>query len=241
MWRDKTVCTRRRCGTSLIELIVAIGVMSIVIVGAFTVMREGVSLVRTNQRASDAQLSLLRALSHITSEAVNAKPDLMKIYPVGSPEPTGLVFASPLREDGSVKIDPITAEVYWQKWICFFYEEGDPAAGTYGRIYRCEEKILPPDGSKDVTGVVEPGVTSRTTTYFKNNPSLARKLMGQDISGFDITEYTGDLNRSGGIDPGEATVTFHKSYTITAEAGDKNDYRSDGYFIQVESQVTPRG
>lgn len=227
---------RVRRGFSLIELMVTLGVMSVVMVGAFQIFQEGMQLFRTNRAAADAQASALKVMGRVGVEVVNAKASVAQHYPAGAGVPPGIVFASPLDDDGNSRFDPITGELYWQKYICFFYEPND-ATTTKGKVYRVTEPIPPENaagtGHTDIFGVVAPGVAARTTTYFQVSAGLDRRLLGDDISGFNVEVYAGDIGGAGA-----AEIT---SYNVTVEAGDKDQASSTGYYIKVESKVTPRG
>jgi prepilin-type N-terminal cleavage/methylation domain-containing protein len=234
----------RRCrGTTLIELMVAIGIMSIIVTGAFLVMNEGLQLFRTNKRAADAQVSVLQVLTRVTTEAVNAKAELVRNYPSSGTEPAGIVFASPLDDAGNVKIDDETAELYWMKWICYYFIPGDPSRDVPGKLYRAEMPIPPDDpsdlaGSKDIEGVVVPGLEARKTSYFVSSSGVQRRLLGDDVSGFDVTPYEGTVGTAYGANAG---IVSHDAYDIVVQAGDRDNRTSSGYFIEVTSRVTPRG
>ena len=218
---------------------VAICVTSIIVVGAFMVMTEGLQLFRTNKRAADAQADVLQILSRVTTEAVNAKPELIKCYPNPSypSAVSGLVFASPLLPDGDVRIDSDTAEIYWQNLICYYYE---PSGGSgYGKVFRAILPISPTGsetapGSKDIPNLII-NLNSRTTDYFQAQTSIERRLLGGDMSGFLVKPYEGEVGGAG------AGVLSHDSYSLEVEAGDINNTTSTGYYIKVKSRVTPRG
>ena len=229
----------RERGTSLIELMVAVCVTSVIVVGAFQIMTEGLQLFRTNKRAADAQAEVLQILSRVTLEAVNARPDLIKCYPNSSyPSAlSGLVFASPLLPEGNVRVDVDTAEIYWQNLICYYYE---PSGGSgYGKLFRAILPILPTGsetgpGSKDLSNLTTL-LTGRTTDYFQAQSAIERRLLGSDMSGFIVKPYAGEVGGAG------AGVLSHDSYSLEVEAGDKNNTSSTGYYVKVQSRVTPRG
>ena len=235
---------RRSFGASLIELMVAISVTSIIVIGAFLVMNEGLQLFRTNKRAADAQVDVLQVLTRVTTEAVNAKvtpsEKLVRAYPEDGPGLNGIVFASPLLPDGNARIDPVTAEIYWQKLICYYYVPG--AGGEFGKIHRAEVPIPPNPaaipaeigpGSKDVDYVETQWLDVCDTNYFQVSPGVDRRLLGHDISGFTVQKYAGSVGGAAGV--------VHTAYDVVVEAGDKNNLSSTGYYLKVDSRVTPRG
>lgn len=214
----------------MLELIIAIGILSIVVVGAFQIMHEGLQLYRTNQNAADAQAAVLKVLTRLNLECVNAKSILVKEYPEGGAMIPGIVFASPMLDNGKVRLE--NGRLYWQKWICYYYIEAD------GKIFRAEEPLPAENsggpGTTNLTAV-EAALGSHTTNYFANSPSLSnRRLMASGISGFNITKYDGSQARSGG------GLTTHDTYEILTKAG-KPGRRVDGYYLEIQSRVTPRG
>jgi len=223
-----------RWGHSLVEMIVVLGIMSFVLLGAYEIFREGIQLFKTNQAAADGQINTLKSLGRITSEVSVAKPSLVRIYPAGGP--AGIVFATSLTDDGVTRFDPDSGEVYWQKWVCFYFVPD--STGNYdGKIYRKEE-IIPPEnafgpGSTDVDGVVSPGLASRDTVYFRDSAGLPVRLLGEGISNLDVSLYGGEI--------GGAGSTERDTYNVVVEAGDPTAGQRNGYYIKVDSKVSPQG
>lgn len=232
----------RRSGMSLVELIVTIGIMSFVIMGAFQVFNEGMQLFRTNQRAVEAQASALKLLTSINLELTNANKALVGDLEFAGSLP-GVIFASPIGEDGDMQFHEITGRVYWRKVICFYFVKSE------GKVYR-REILIPndPDDKKaqgtTKLGAVKTLISTETTDTFAAASDRTTRLLASDISGFSITKYSGNLTGPGG--PGGSTgpkggsdpVT---SYDVAIEAGDKDDRGPSGFYIKVDSRVSPRG
>lgn len=237
-------------GLSLVELIVTVGLLSIVVAGAARVFSEGLQLYRTNQAAADAQSSALRVLSRIDTELINAAPELVRCY--SSPgNIDGIVFASPLSDDGASQYHKDSGKIYWQKYVCYYFVP-DAANPSNGKLYRKEEKIADEPGAAAAgksgdtdEGAVEAGLSSRTTDYFHAQTDLPVRLLGSSVSGFTAKEFDGQIeDGSGGTRTvlGGGSVTGRNvSFDLILEAGDKDNRGPSGYYIRVDSRATPRG
>lgn len=232
---------------SLIELLVTIGLMSIVVTGAFKVFQEGLQLFRANQGATDAQASAIRTLSRIDAELVNADPELVQNY--SSPNLSGVVFASPLDDNGAVQFHPDTGKIFWQKLVCY-YLVPNPSNPAKGKLYRKEERIPDESGASGIgrTGhtdvsYVKSRLNTRNTDYFDADNTLPIRLLGDTVSGFSVTPFSGEITDADGTKEtlGGLGVSRDLSLNISVEAGDINDTGPDGYYIRVDSRVTPRG
>ena len=238
-----------RGGMTLVELIVTVGIMSIVVAGAFAVFREGLLLFRTNQGASDAQSSAIRTLGRVTSEMANAEESLVAVY--NAPGNSGVVFASPLDANGSAQYHRVTGKIYWQKWVCF-YLEPNPSNPAKGKLLRREEAIpnepgAALDGRTGSTNLndVEAGLIVRDLGHFRADDSLPTRLMGDAVSGFSCEPFDGlvDDGNSGSqsVLGGSGVLNRKRSFDVTVETGDKNNNGPNGYYIKIDSRITPRG
>lgn len=237
--------TANRRGMSLLELLVSIGIMSVIMLGAFQVFIEGLRLFRTNQAATDAQGAALRTLGALTAEMVNAKDDLIAIH--DSPE--GVVFASSIDANGKAKFDENTGKIYWQRLICYYYVPNATEPGK-GKLIRKEMTI--PAGAGNATGVTgDTNVTTvanflsvRDTAYFASEPGIDSRTLGHDVYNFAIDPFSGQIEDATGTRDylGGASVSGRRdSYDIRLEAGNKDDRGPNGYYIRVDTRVTPRG
>lgn len=222
---------------SIIELMVTLSIVSVILIGAYGVFTEGLQLFRTNQQAADAQTAALKVLGRIATEGVNATAESSAFYPASESEPPGVVFASTLTDTGSSRFDAVTGEVYWQKLICFYFEE-DPTGGQNGKVFRVTEPLPADDivkgpGTVELKGVVIPQVTAGVPSHFISDTSLPRRMLADGIAGFDVQLYDGAIGGAG-----SAATT---SYEVTVEAGDRAGARRDGYYLKVKALVTPKG
>ena len=243
-------------------MMITLAIMSIVMAGAFQVIQEGMQLYRTYQMSADAQTSVLKIASRISAELTNASPIGTKSYSlVGAPaDPgpppraavppdsmAGLVFATSIAAGGGSLFHPVTGAVAWQRYICFYFEP-DPTGGYNGRIMRAEQPIPthPPvsQGDTDLLGRVQDWILdpSHGPAYFQTSGAVERRLIADNISGFDVQLYRGEVgSRSTGVTAARGADLVRRSYNIYVQAGDRDKAMRNSYYIRVDSKVTPRG
>lgn len=226
----------KRRGISLLEVMVASFVMSIVVYGAYQIFREGAQYFRTNQRAVDAQNSALIFLNKMSLEAVSAREDLIESY--GAPYP-GMVFASPAGQDGKIHYG-VDSRIIWKRYICYYYDAADR------KVYRKEEVVpgstlLPGGGA--VNGDSDPvsvatSMTSRDTNYFASTAGLDSRVVASDVEALTISDY----DPTAGVLPGSSTATTaNRAFDVVLEVGDPNDTGPTGYYLLLRSRVGARG
>lgn len=227
---------RYRAGFSIIELLVSLGITMIVMGGAYSIFTEGMAFFRVNQAAADAQAAITKTMGLIAAELTNAAPLVTQVYPAGGPDRPGVTFATPVLEGGAVRYDPVNGNVFWQRYICFYFE-ADPSGGTNGKIWRVTEDVDPSaeplggPGWRDTSGVAA-YLVAHTTNYFQTAAGTKRRLVADGISGLDVTLYTGAAF---------GTTAEERAIDITVEAGDRANTRRDTYYLKVSSRVVPRG
>jgi len=235
---------RDRRGISLMELMVSIGIMSIVIAGAFQVFREGILLFRTNQAAAEAQSSAIKALGMLNAELSNSRHELIRLYD----SPPGVVFASSITPQGQAQFDQQTGQIYWQRLICYYFE-AHPTDPSLGRLIRKERPLDDGDtngagrtGNTDVEEVADE-MDDQDTADFAAASDTETRTLGHDVCGFEVTEFTGEVDDGAGTRDflGGASVERKRSYDIRLEAGHPTDKGPASYYIRVDSRVTPRG
>lgn len=235
---------KRSLGSSLIEMMVTLGVMSIVMIGIFRVFQEGMQLFRTNQQAVDAQQAAVKVLALITAEVSNATPEVAKPYDTLSGQPPGIVFATSLDENGKAYFHPTTGEIYWQRYLCFYFEPDSKPGGFNGKIFRAQMPVPnensppPPPGSRENSfsgNIVSSFVDANPTSFFQS--ATQKRMLANGISGFNMELYDGTEGNH--VDTGN---TRSVSFDITIEAGSPEAMKiRDSYYIKVHSRVTPRG
>jgi hypothetical protein len=223
--------------------------MSVVVTGAFQVVQEGLQLFKTNQMANDSQSSAIKTLSKLTTEMVNAHPDLVEIYSATDPtDESGVVFASPLNVNGLAQFNSDTGKVYWQFYVCYYYVP-HPSRPAHGKLYR-KEQLIPSELG------IEPGRTGDSNLNdveagmpdldsFVADGDLPTRILGETVSGFELTLFEGQITDGDGstkdVLGGSSVTDRQDTYDIVLETGDKNNDGPNGYYIQVNSRVTPRG
>lgn len=148
-----------RRGFTLVELLVAAGIMAIVSLIGFEILIRGAQYLRLNQSALDAQRSGLALVSQLHGGLQTASQALI------SATPAGVVFPSPYGDDGATEFDPATNKLLWKRWVCYYY---DATARTVTRRELPFSAGLPP-----------------AAITFASRPVL--NLVGTQISVFTVT------------------------------------------------------
>ena len=237
----------RQRGFSIIEMMVSLGIMSIVMLGAYQLFTEGMQLFRVNQATSDAQVAVTKAAGAISTELTNAAPALTRHYgPThthlygGGGTPGGILpgitFATPLDKDGKVRYDSVNGQLYWQRYISYYFL-ADTNGGYDGKIYRGETDVAPEPGDPEPgnrqVSIIESFLVANNTNYFANNGAVKRRMIAEGISGLCVQPY----DPSEDFGPG---VTAAKTaYDVFIEAGDKAQSFRNSYFICVRVRVSP--
>jgi type II secretory pathway pseudopilin PulG len=103
-------------GISLMELLVATAIMSLIAIIGTKIMVEGSQYLRLNQMAIDAQRSGLALSTQVNNGLQTTKRNLI------ATDASGVVFASPFKPDGTAEYEVSDNKLKWQKWVCFYYD-----------------------------------------------------------------------------------------------------------------------
>lgn len=220
------------------ETMVAVFIMGIVVWGTYEVFRHGIQYYKTNARASDAQRGCLNLLSQLCLQLTNAKDDLVRNYD-GVGQVPGVVFASPLADDGKVHYDVTNGnQVFWQKLICYYLEEA--TGKVYRKVVRIPDTVPGETGNSDL-GDVQSQMDTATTAYFAALTTDATRLVAQDIRTFKVSLYN---PATSGVVPGGAGisgVSHGMALDVMVEAGNPTDIGPNGFYIKLDTRVSPRG
>ena len=233
-------------GFSIIELMVSLGIMSIVMMGAYQLFSEGMQLFRVNQASADAQAAVTKTMGVISTELTNAAPALTRNYgppyvdggappAVGGGVYPGLVFATPLDSEGKVHYDQANGQLYWQRYIAY-YLIPDSTGGFNGKIYRAESDVAQEGGSipgnRDV-GVLGLYLDAHSTNDFSTAANTRRRMISEGISGLYVQPYDPEDDFGTGI------TAAKEAYDVYIEAGDRANAFRNSYFIRVRVRVSP--
>jgi len=220
---------------------VSMAITTFIVASAYKIFTEGLAFFRVNQAAADAQTAITKTMTLIASELANAAPMVTQPYPEGGASLPGIAFATPLQDGGAVRYDPVNGDIFWQRYICFYFEQDPeaPSGGTNGKIWRVTEDVdsstepLGPPGHRD-TSYIASVLLATTTNNFQTMAGAKRRLVADGIAGFNVELYDG-------TEFGIVTGAEERAFDITVEAGDKNNRTRDSYYLKVKSRVVPRG
>ncbi len=154
-------------GISLMELLVATAIMSLIAIIGTKIMVEGSQYLRLNQMAIDAQRSGLALSTQVNNGLQTTKRNLI------ATDASGVVFASPFKPDGTAEYEVSDNKLKWQKWVCFYYD------ASAQKVTRREQPIGSPSSN--------PGLAPAPAT-FASNPALS--MVGTEITHFQVAQVT---------------------------------------------------
>lgn len=144
---------------------VATFIFSIISVGAFKILAEGLRYVRINQLAIDSQRAGLSVLSGVGSGIQSTRNELIEV------SPQGVVFASPTKPDGTVEFDVAEQKLFWQKWVCYYYDGSS--------LSRRERDISPAS--------TDPGTPPSPTSFAGDR---VRKAFSDEVELFQVSQLS---------------------------------------------------
>jgi len=228
------VKTRSSRATTLMELLVASSVMFIVFAGVALVLFKGMSYLRSNQSALDAQRGAMLTLNSISREV--ERTNMRFIYG----QDGGVSFADPFggKEDlangitSGFQSDPLQGTLLWQRYIGYYVD--NVTHNLYRRECRYNEvfatsRTTPPPAGPDVCQA--PGTPPLNVTWWANETARPAHLISSDVAVFKAS--TEDVNDKFGVKVGSVL-------NVTLEMGDpaKNNYNH--YWFKLQTQFSPR-
>lgn len=123
-----------RRGTTVIELLVACALLLFLMGCLYTLLVTGLHYFQQARAYQDVQQQSLVGLRSVLSELQDSRPGSWSYATAPVPH---LIFLSASLENtvGPIQHDPASAEVQWQKWVCFRL--------TGGKLERTELVITP--------------------------------------------------------------------------------------------------
>ncbi|MBI3927886.1 MAG: hypothetical protein HY319_20260 [Armatimonadetes bacterium] len=167
---------RSRRGVTLLELLIASGLVLLVALSVLALFEAGVRYVRESEARLDIQRDALVAMALVTQELSESNPVAFRT----DPDPPGVVFGSPRNLEGTLIVDS-SGKLIWQKFICYYLED----SGAERRLIR-KERMLDP--TVRVSFPPAPGA-GLSTADFLVLPIPARTIAG-GIESFAVTPST---------------------------------------------------
>lgn len=224
---------RSNRATSLMELLVASSVMFMVFAGVALVLIKGMSYLRSNESALDAQRGALLALNSISREV--ERTNMRFVYG----QDGGLSFADPFggKTDPANGITPgfqsdLQGSLLWQRYVGYYVDN------VTHNLYRREcpynfvfatSRTTPPPAGPDVCQTQ--GTPPLNVTWWTTQTTLPPHLIASDVAVFKVSAE--DVEDNLGVKVGSVV-------NVTLEMGDpaKNNYNH--YWFKLQTQFSPR-
>ena len=150
--------------------------MSLILLGAFQIMAEGLRYTRVNQLALDSQRSGLSIMSRIGSGMQSTRSDLVEV------SPQGLVYASATKVDGTVEFDMAEQKLLWQKWVCIYHNGREITLRELDIVPPTAEPGTPPSPSTFGTVPVTKKLSNEATSFVAAQISATPALWSVDLT-----------------------------------------------------------
>ena len=118
MWncrRSWPIPRRRTEGHTLVEVLVAAGIMLLVLLCTCHMLVSSLSFYAVERTATELQQGALGPLARLSRELAEADPYAVRV----DTSPAGIVFASPRDSQGRFTFDAST-NLMWQRYICYY-------------------------------------------------------------------------------------------------------------------------
>lgn len=227
-----SIAAKIRRGVSLVELLVATALMFVVFAGVSWVLVTGLSYLRTNQNALNAQSQVLALMSALGRELERSSLAFV------DPEATGVVFADPDggHDDPALGITSqlqsnVFGQLLWQRYVGYYLDT------TTNKVYRREVPYTayPPAAAMTTPPTAGPGVCQTpgtpplNVTWMASQSTLHTTMVADSICRFEC--------KSVSVVGGTSTVSV---INITIEGGDPAKNRYDQYWFRLQTQISPR-
>lgn len=191
---------KRRRASSLLELLVAMGLMGLVLVGVATLIGRGVDYYLDSNDGIEVRQQLLFGSAWLSKELRDSSIDVVRV------EADGLVFPSTRGVDGSYQFDSAGRSL-WQKYICYYVD--DP--NNPQRLLRKEVALTSPPHPPEQVNPPDPYNESPayTPTWFRNNAAIPERVIVRNLVSFNATKEVDLVSYSM-----EASVSTRREHLI---------------------------
>lgn len=229
------VASKFRSGTTVLELLISMSVLFMVFAGVAAILVQGLTYLRANQSALDAQRSAVMAVNIMTREVEHTR------MAYASLEVDGLSFADPYggHDDPAkgivtgMKVDTL-GQLLWQRYIGYYR---DPATNRLIRKEVTWDMCPEVQGSPPSPFVPQPAGTytcgppinplhPNCKAFFMGSPVQGR-LVAADCCAFNATNYV-DTN-------------LHVSaIKVSLNFGDPDPNNYNHYWFEISTVISPR-
>lgn len=167
---------RSRKAATLLELLIVIGIVSIILVSVATLVRVSVDYYFYSSGQIEVQRRSLLSLSLLTQELTYTNFETIVTEDAG-PNP-GIIFASAVNAQGGFSRDS-SGRLEWTKLVCYYVE----TLNEKPALMRKEDPIAV------VTEPPDPQALGRNVAYFRNLPTAGR-FMARGVTNLQAEPLT---------------------------------------------------
>ncbi len=202
-WGDAKPASRQvQSGTTLVEMLVVLAIVSVIVVSVGLLIRTGVDYYLYSTEQVEVQRQGLFSLTRLSRELAPTNFDSVAVY---SAPVSGIVFASPRDALGTFQRDG-SGRIIWTKLICYY------VADFNGRstLLRKEELLATP-----AVEVPDPNSLGRTAAYFDGLATTPR-VIARGVVNFNAVLRTDavELSVTSRVENGRSFLEMDMETTI---------------------------
>ncbi len=162
-------------GTTLVELIIAMGVSAMLLTAVYAVLYYGLHYYRDSTAEMEVERNALLAVMRLSNEMAEGSRMSLAVFDSNDKYP-GVIFGSPRDESGQVAY--IDGVIQWQKFVAYY------KAVRNGRFVLVRKEMLLPKP------VSEPPVVpvDLTPEVFEGRTDLPERIMARGIERFELVD-----------------------------------------------------
>lgn len=223
----------RRRGTTLLELMISMAIMSLIFVSVSAILFKGMQYLRSNQSALDAQRGALLTMNKLAREV--ERTNMRFLYG----QDGGLSFADPFGGDENAALNITTGfhsnnqgQLLFQRYICYYMNNATHTLlrreAPYNVYAGAATLTNPPPAGSAVCQTQ--GEVPLNVTWWASQTQIPARLIASDVSSFNVT--SNDVMANG--------LKVGSVVNVTLEMGDaaRNDYNR--FWFRVVTRFSPR-
>lgn len=183
---------RRSNGTTLLELLIVMGLFGVLLYSVYLFIDRGVTMYRESSDALEVRQQALVGMAKLSDDVRDtAIPSVHCESTTVAPtsDIDGIVFVSLKDDNEETHLDPDTERLNWQKTICYYLA---PQADGNGLLMRKEQMLL---AKLQVSDFVPDPYGSdfspiRNPQYFRDTGGLRTRQIARRVQAFTIRKDT---------------------------------------------------
>lgn len=160
---------------------IASALVGLIMTTIYTILIYGVQYYQSQAATLDVQQNALIALSALSTELVESNGG--SLYTDQDPPIVGIVFGSPRDDTGKVNYD--NTKLKWYKFVCYYLD----VVNDVPCLMRTQKPLSAMPFNPPLNNNFPPPIsTDWDAEYFRNDPSLPKRIVARHITGLETTQ-----------------------------------------------------